>query len=340
MKPKHSVSLICILFMALALVGCSRSRSDADINNDVQNRIHSSAANATTPIIVQSSAGVVVLSGTVASEAERASIENAAKQAAGVKSVINNIQVAAAEATPPVAPAQLEAQTSGDQAKTPTKPAPAKAAKPVKSAGTMASASKEPLADAAEANKSMPEIAKVTIPEGTPVSIRLIDPVDTAKNKEGDTFRATLNSPIVVEGKTVIPKNSDVEVRLVSAESAGHFKGSSTVVLVITKMTVAGKTYDVQTGEFTKKGASRGKRSAAVIGGGAAAGALIGGLAGGGKGAAIGAAAGAGAGTGVQGLTKSEQIQLPSETVLEFQLKAPVTVTPAVGDYVKREKVG
>jgi hypothetical protein len=95
----------------------------------------------------------------------------------------------------------------------------------------------------------------------------------------------------------------------------------------------------VQTGEFSKQRASRGKRSAAVIGGGAAVGAVIGAIAGGGKGAAIGAAAGAGTGTGVQALTKSQQIKLPAETLLEFQLKAPLTVTPA-GDTTKPETVG
>ena len=105
----------------------------------------------------------------------------------------------------------------------------------------------------------------------------------------------------MIDDKTVIPKNADVEARLVSAKSAGHFTGSSAVVLVLSKITFGGKTYDVQTGEFTKQGASRGKRSAVVIGGGAALGAVIGAIAGGGKGAAIGAAAGAGTGTGVQG---------------------------------------
>ena len=167
----------------------------------------------------------------------------------------------------------------------------------------------------------------------------MIDPVDSEKNKEGDTFSASLASPILIEDKTVIPKNADVEARLVSGKSAGHFTGSSAIVLVVSKISFGGKTYDVQTGEFTKQGASRGKRSAVVIGGGAALGAVIGAIAGGGKGAAIGAAAGAGTGTGVQALTKSQQIKLPSETLLEFQLKAPLTVVP-VGDALKRETVG
>jgi len=138
----------------------------------------------------------------------------------------------------------------------------------------------------------------------------------------------------------VVPKNADVEARLLSAKSAGHFTGSSALVLVLTKITVDKTAYQIKTGEFTKQGASRGKRTAIVVGGGTAAGAVIGGIVGGGKGAAIGAAAGTAAGTGVQGPTQGQQIQLPSETLLEFQLTEPLTVTPTAGNSQKLEKAG
>jgi hypothetical protein len=98
---------------------------------------------------------------------------------------------------------------------------------------------------------------------------------------------------------------------------------------VLTKLSFNGKSYDIETNEYKKEGASRGKRTAETIGGGAGIGALIGGLNGGGKGAAIGAGLGAGAGTGVQAVTKGQQIQIPSETMLEFQLNAPLTVEPS-----------
>jgi hypothetical protein len=275
-----------------------------------------------------------VLSGSVETDAARNAAENAAKQVEGVKDVINNLQLVTAAAAPK--PAEL---VSEQQISTP-KPIVAKPTKPVTGSAPVTTAEPaSPQTQAAVTPPAQPVPTQVTIPEGTAVTIRLVDPVDTEKNKEGDTFRASLDKPIVIQDKTVIPKNADVEARLVSAKSAGHFTGSSEIVLVLTKITVAGKTYDVQTGEFSKQGASRGKRSAAVIGGGAAVGAVIGAVAGGGKGAAIGAAAGAGAGTGVQALTKSQQIKLPSETLLEFQLKAPLTVTPA-SDTVKRDTVG
>ncbi len=70
----------------------------------------------------------------------------------------------------------------------------------------------------------------------------------------------------------------------------------------------------------------KGKRTAAMVGGGAAGGAAIGAVAGGGKGAAIGALIGAAAGTGGAGLTGNRDISLAAETALDFKLLQPVTI--------------
>jgi hypothetical protein len=56
-------------------------------------------------------------------------------------------------------------------------------------------------------------------------------------------------------------------------------------------------------------------------------GALIGAMAGGGKGAAIGAATGGGVGAGVNGVTRGQQVNLPPETLVNFNLQSPVSVT-------------
>ena len=169
----------------------------------------------------------------------------------------------------------------------------------------------------------------VTIPEGTIVAVRLIDPIDTERNKAGDTFRATLSQPVMVGDEVVIPSDADVEGQIVNAASAGHFTGQSALALTLTRLRMHGKAYALRTNQYSKQGSSRGKRTAATVGGGAGLGAIIGGIAGGGKGAAIGAAVGAGAGTGVQAATKGQQIKLPSETVLNFRLESPLNVTPA-----------
>ena len=342
MKTRSSAIFLSTLLVVVASISCSRARNDPDITADVQAKIHADSTLTAAPITVQANNGVVVLTGSVETDAARSAAETAAKQVQGVKGVINNLQLVSAAAA--IKPAELASEEQISKPKVtvakatkPVRPAtPAKAAERAAPQTQVALASPQTQAELAPPAQAVP--ANVTIPEGTAVTVRLIDPVDTERHKEGDTFRASLDSPIVIEEKTVIPKNADVEAKLVSAKSAGRFTGSSEVVLILTKITVGGKTYDVQTGEFTKQGASRGKRSAAVIGGGAAVGAVIGAIAGGGKGAAIGAAAGAGTGTGVQALTKSQQIKLPSETLLEFQLKAPLTVTPV--NETKRETVG
>lgn len=323
---------ICILIFA-GVAGCSRGRSDAQITADVLAMLKADSTLASKQIAVQTDSGTVSLSGNVASEGERTAAEKVANQVVGVKRVINNLEVVAAAAAPPAASPKPSAQMQ--------EPAPVRAARRAVTTPPKTSATTTPPgapARSAAVPVPPPAPAPVIVPGGTAVSIRLIDPVDTAKNKEGDTFRASLESPIVVDGKTIVPKNADVEARLMSAKSAGHFTGSSSVVLVLTKITVDKKAYEIKTGQFTKQGASRGKRTAIVVGGGTAAGAVIGGIVGGGKGAAIGAAAGAAGGAGVQELTKSEQIQLPSETVLEFQLTEPFTVMPTTGSGQQPEK--
>jgi len=157
--------------------------------------------------------------------------------------------------------------------------------------------------------------------------VRTIDSIDSSQNSAGQTFRASLDAPIVVGDSVVVPRGLNVYLKLTEASSAGKFKGRSELTVSLDSFTYQGKTYQVASSDVQEKGASRGKRSAEVIGGGAALGAIIGGIAGGGKGAAIGAAAGAGGGTAVQALTHGQKVKIPSETKLDFTLRDPVTVT-------------
>jgi len=169
---------------------------------------------------------------------------------------------------------------------------------------------------------------KITIPAGTQLSIRLNDEVNSEKAQVGDVFHGSISSPVAIDDQTAIPTTADVEGRVVDVKSAGRFAGQSVLTLELTKLTMNGKSYSLQTSQWTKSGNGRGKSTAAKVGGGAAVGAVLGGIFGGGKGAAIGAAAGAGAGTGVSAATKGQQIILRPEAIIAFQLQGPVTVTP------------
>jgi hypothetical protein len=171
---------------------------------------------------------------------------------------------------------------------------------------------------------STPQSMGVTIPSGTTLTVRMIDPVDSSVNQVGETFRASLDEPLVVAGRTIASRGANVTTKLVSVEEAGRISGRSELALVLYDVTINGRKYEITTEEVSQQGASRGQQSATRIGGLTVLGAVIGAIAGGGKGAAQGAAAGAGAGTAVQVLTHGDNVQIPAESRLDFTLARPL----------------
>ncbi len=189
-----------------------------------------------------------------------------------------------------------------------------------------AAAGLAPAAASAAANTSAG--GDVTIPAGETLLVRMIDGVDSAKNHVGDVFHASLETDLTIGNTVVARKGTDVYGRLAEAKEAGHMSGSSELQLELTRIVIDGKDYPVVSSDYSLKGKGRGSDTAKKVGGGAVAGAIIGAIAGGGKGAAIGAGVGSAAGAGVQVLTKGQQVKVPSETLLEFRLQQPATVTP------------
>jgi hypothetical protein len=171
-----------------------------------------------------------------------------------------------------------------------------------------------------------PATPAIVIPEGTAVVIRMIDAVNSETNKVGDSFRASVDEPIVIDGKEVVPRGADVTTKLAYAQESGKLRGQTVLTLALSTITVNGKELQVVSDEVRQESDSRGKETARNVGIGAAAGAVIGAIAGGGKGAAIGAGVGAGAGTAVQVFTKGEKVQIPSETRLTFLLQQQVKI--------------
>jgi outer membrane biosynthesis protein TonB len=340
MKPKVALYLCALLLAALSLAtGCSRAPNDAEIAGNAQSKIYADPNVQSRQITVQSANGVVTLSGYANSDAERATAAADAAQVPGVKTVVNNLQVSAPAQAAAPAPEPVAEQQEPPPAPEPvrerrraTRPRVRHTAPPPSETASneMAMNSAPEPAPAQPATPAPPPPPKpVTVTAGTNIAIRLIDPIDSEKNQSGQSFRATLDSPLVGEnGEVVVPAGYDVTGRLDEVKSAGRFAGQSDIVMSLTQLHVNGRAYNLQTNQYSRRGASRGKATATKVGVGAAAGAILGGLFGGGKGAAIGATVGAGAGTGVSAATKGQQIVLPSETVLNFQLQAPLSVIP------------
>jgi hypothetical protein len=169
------------------------------------------------------------------------------------------------------------------------------------------------------------------IAAGTTISIRTTNAISTKDPQAKQDFQASLSRPLFVGSQVVIPKGAPAAGSIPAAESAGRIKGEGELRLVLTTLTVNGKAYQVSAEPVVIKAKGRGKRSAAMIGGGGGAGALIGGLAGGGKGAAIGALAGAAAGTAGATMTGKRDVELPAETIVSFRLSKPLVLPPPQG---------
>ncbi len=169
----------------------------------------------------------------------------------------------------------------------------------------------------------------VTVPAGTRILIRTIDPIDSSKQKAGYRFTASLETNLQANNVVVAKRGTPVYGVLSSASSAGKMKGSSELGLELTEIVINGTSYPLLTSTYEIQGKGEGGNTAKKVVGGAGLGALIGGLAGGGKGAGIGILAGAGAGTAVAATKKGQQLSIPSESLLEFRLAQPADLPVA-----------
>ncbi len=177
-----------------------------------------------------------------------------------------------------------------------------------------------------KADMAPPAPTTATIPAGTIITVRLGESVGSKISQSGQSFSATLASAVQVDGNTVIPAGAAATGVVVDAKPLGRFKGGAVLQLKLTSINVHGSDASVETSSVVRTATGKGKRTGAMIGGGAGLGAIIGGIAGGGKGAAIGALAGAGAGTAGTAFTGNKDIVLPAESALSFKLEQPLTV--------------
>jgi hypothetical protein len=166
----------------------------------------------------------------------------------------------------------------------------------------------------------------LVVPAGTPLTVRLGQTVGSKISQPGQSFSATVASPVEVDGKVAIPQGAAASGMVVDAKALGHFAGGARLQLKLTTVNVNGTDRQIETSSIVRAIKGKGKRTGIMAGGGAGLGALIGALAGGGKGAAIGAVAGAGAGTAGGALTGNKEIVLPAESAVTFKLTQPLEV--------------
>jgi hypothetical protein len=305
-------------------------RSDQDLANDIQNRINAESALAGQNIQVSVNNGMATLNGSAQNDASRALAAADAGAVTGVRTVINNLTVAPQRAVKEAPAPQPERRhhdratkredsaisNQSAMAQQPTPPPPPPPQEAVRT-----------VPPAAPPKPSAPVSRTVTVDSGTSLPIRMTDSLDSQTAQQGQVIHGTLAADIIANNMIAIPRGTTVTGRVVDAKDAAHFSGSSLLSVELTQVDLPGHSVPISTAAFSQQGKGRGKNTAAKAGGGAALGAIIGALAGGGKGAAIGAASGGGLGAGVNAVTRGEQVKIPAETLINFKLQTPITVT-------------
>ncbi len=309
---------------------------DATLTANVQQRIAGDGGLANEPVQVTTQAGTVTLAGTVSNIAARSLAANDAAAVTGVQKVVNTLTVAQDTPAPEAAMTPLPAPTPTPaptpkavvQPRTPapiTRVAPPTPAPMPAPAPAVAQAPPPP-----PPPPPPPAVHSVTLPAGNALPVRVTQTLDSANAQPGDAFSGAIATDIVQDGMLMIPRGSIVTGHVTVVHEAAHFKGSALLTVELTGITIHGEHMAVPTEPYSVEGKGRGSNTAVKAGVGAAAGALLGGIFGGGKGAAIGAAAGGGTGVGINAVTRGQQVQIPSESVVRFVTNSPLTVRTSV----------
>jgi len=305
---RQTLVKVWLLVLILGLSSCSKGPTDDEITKAIQASYYADPQVKDEKITIDVKNGEATLSGEVSSDAARLQAYKLAAQAAGVKKVNDQMQAAMAQPAPAAAPAPEVAKAEAPKEEPKAEP------------------QKEEAKAEARKAEAPPQPRQVTVPAGTSVRVQTIDAISSKTSQAGQTYRASLAAPIVVGDSVVVPKGADVAIQVAQAKSAGKIKGSSELTLALASLSYQGKSYPLASSAVQQVGKSRGKQTATRAGVSAGVGALIGGLAGGGKGAAIGAGVGGGGAMAFQALTHGQEVNVPSETLLDFTLAQPVTI--------------
>jgi outer membrane biosynthesis protein TonB len=337
----RTFATVTALALALSVAGCKSPTpaappvNDASLNAAVQSRIAGDTALSTEAIQASVQNGIVTLNGNVSNEAARSLAAADASQVTGIKTVVNNLSVQPpAQAAAPVplpAPAPPPIAPKKASPKPAAKPAPIERPEVAHQAPAPQPA---PAPAAAPAPPPPPAFKTVTIPAGTTIPVRMTQTLDSATTQQGQSFSGTVATDVMADGLVAIRQGTGVTGRVSAVQEAAHYKGSSLLTVELVSINRNGDSLAVSAEPYSVQGKGRGKNTAAKVGGGAAIGAIIGAIAGGGKGAAIGSAAGAGVGAGANTITRGEQVQIPSESLVNFQITNTLAVRVSTSNTV------
>ena len=342
------IVLSAALALAMPLAGCKSKPvvDDATMTSQLQSSLAGDSSVAGQPIQATVTGGVATLNGAVANDAQRELAVRDASGVTGVKQVVNNLTVQTAAVAPPptvtetapppapvaVIPVSPKKNIVVEPKPLPRKPAPIERTQSVPPPPVESYPHPAPVQEQRPVPPPPPAFRNVTIAAGSTLPIRITQTLDSATTQTGDSFTGSVATDIIVDGVVAIPQGTTVTGHVDAVQEAAHFKGSSLLTVSLTTLNRRGDHIPLSVTPYSVEGKGRGKSTAIKTGVGAGAGAILGGIFGGGKGAAIGAVAGGGVGAGSSAVTRGQQVQIPSESLVRFSLTNPISVRVPAGN--------
>ena len=106
------------------------------------------------------------------------------------------------------------------------------------------------------------------LPEGTPIPIRLQTGLSSASSHAGDTFSATLDEPVVVDGQTLIDRGTPAIGRVLEAKPSASSLGRSLepgyLRIVLVSLNAGSRPVMIETSTIFAKGGTRDGRHPAT----------------------------------------------------------------------------
>ncbi len=329
--------------------GAAAVRTDSQIEMDVVHALDASPTLQNDLITAATIQGEVTLSGTVSSESSQQLAGSIAAQVPGVTKVNNNLQVGNPQAAAEAGDQQAEENQTGNEAAAPgeeQQPAPGAGEEqqpapgyppgypqdqsqaypqqqPPYGQGQPPYGSGQPQAPAYETPHG-----PVTIPPGTLLQVRTSEPVSSKRAKDGEPVQFMVIQDIAVGGVLAIPRGAIVHGVVTNVKKAGALGGSPELALRLTSLDLGGRSYPLDSNFFKVKGPNKAGRTVGSALTGGLLGTMIGCAVGRGEGCAIGAGAGVAAGTATSAASPGPGIWIPAEALVDFHLKAPLTVMP------------
>jgi hypothetical protein len=166
----------------------------------------------------------------------------------------------------------------------------------------------------------------VTVPVNSSIAVRLAETLSSDRNRTGDTFRATLASPLIANGALVARTDATVLGRVENARRAPLLGGQADITLSLSHISGAeGELLAVNTTTVEEQGSHLSIVNTAKMATGAVVGAVVGAVKGAGEGSGLSSSLSGGDST--HGfMATNRTVVLPAGTQFVFRLNAPVTV--------------